>query len=131
MVMAAAVSHSMPSGSLISGAAAISTFGAVGAQGVDEAGVGHLVADRDVAHPRADGFDHAGSLDAHAGRQRDRVGAVAKIGVGKVQADRDMPQADFALPRIADNDVLELEDFRAAGLVETDCLFQGALLMMV
>ena len=48
-------------------------LGAVGAQRVDEARVGDTIADRDVRHALADRFDHAGCLDTHAGRQRNRI----------------------------------------------------------
>src|SRR6185369_1682920 len=92
-------------------------------QRIQETGVGHLVADSDVADALADGLDHASCFDAHAGGQGDRVGAVAEVSVGEIQADRDMAQADFARAGVADLDLFQSQDFGAAGLVKSNCLF--------
>ncbi|MNY77314.1 hypothetical protein D3C86_2171690 [compost metagenome] len=55
-----------------------------------------------VGHPFADGLDHTGRFNAHAVGHRDRVGAIAKIGVGIVQADRHMTKTDLAWTGFAD-----------------------------
>jgi hypothetical protein len=64
MVMAAAVSKAMVSGSLIS-ARRDQPLGAVGAQRVQEAGVRHAIAGHDVGHALAH-LHHAGGFHAHA-----------------------------------------------------------------
>ena len=93
-------------------------LGAVSAQGVDEAGVGDAVAHGHVAHLGADGFHHTCTFDAHAIGQRDRVGAVAKVGVGIVEANGHMAQPHLAGAGLADFGVFVLKDFGAAHAVE-------------
>ncbi|MNN63326.1 hypothetical protein D3C81_1786980 [compost metagenome] len=80
-------------------------FGTVGPQGVEKTGVGDTIAHLYVGHPCADGLHHAGRFNPHAVRHRDRVGAIAKIGVGIVQADRHMTKTDLAWTGFADIDL--------------------------
>ena len=70
---------------------------------------------------RADGRDDAGGLDAETVRQRHRISAVAEVGIGKVETDRDVPQPDLARPGIADLYVLVTQYFGGAGLIEANC----------
>ncbi|MDT4811806.1 hypothetical protein FQZ97_447510 [compost metagenome] len=93
-------------------------LGGVGAQGVEKARVGDAVAQGDIAHALAHRHHHAGSFDADTVGQRNRVGAVAEIGVGVVQAYGDVTDADFTGSRIADFDVLVAEHFRPPGFIE-------------
>ncbi|MNI42152.1 hypothetical protein D3C73_964300 [compost metagenome] len=94
------------------------SFGAVGAEGVEETGIGDAVPHLDVGHAFADGLDHTGRLDAHAVGHRDRVGAVAKVGVGIVQADRYMTQTYLTRTGVADFDILITKDVGTTGFVE-------------
>ena len=124
--MPAAVSHEMPSGSLTSGAAGDQAFGAIGAERVDKAGVGDAIADGNFGHAGPDRLDHARGLDAHAGRQRHRVQTSAEVGVGEVQADCLMAQADLSRTGLAHFDVLIAQDLRTAGFMEAHCFCHGS-----
>ena len=95
-------------------------LGAVGAQRVGEAGVGHAVADRQMGHAGTDGLDHAGRLVADAAGQRNRVGAAAEVGVGEVQAHRHVAKANFSRPRFTHVEVLKTKYLGPTGFVELD-----------
>ncbi|MNT09598.1 hypothetical protein D3C72_1443870 [compost metagenome] len=100
-------------------------LGAVGAQRVDEAGVGDAVARRHVGHARADGYHHAGGFHAHAAGQRHGIGAIAEVGVGVVQSHCDVADADLSGARIAHFHVFIAKHFGAAGLVHADNVCHG------
>ena len=85
-------------------------LGAVRAERVEEAGVGHAVAGRDVGHAVADRLDDAGRFDAHAVRQRNRIEPGAEVRVGEIEADRDV-----AKPRLARARARRRRPPRAAG----------------
>ncbi|CAD5377767.1 hypothetical protein OF001_U230019 [Pseudomonas sp. OF001] len=93
-------------------------LGRVGAEGVEKAGVGDAIADRHVGDALAHRFHHAGGFHAHAVRQRDRVGAVAEVGIGVVQADRHVAQADLTGTGFADLDVLVAQNLWTPGFIE-------------
>ncbi|MNZ16729.1 hypothetical protein D3C78_337090 [compost metagenome] len=95
------------------------TLGRVGAEGVEEAGVGDAIAHRHVGDALAHRFHHAGGFHAHAVGQRDRVGAVAEIGIGVVQAHRHLAQAHLPRAGLADLGVLVAQHLGATGLMET------------
>ena len=50
------------------------------------------------------------------------IEAAAEVGVGEVQADGAVADADLARAGIADLDLLEVQDLGAARLVEANCL---------
>ena len=76
-------------------------------------------------------FDDAGGFHAHAGGQGHGVGAVAEIGVGVVQADGGVAQADLARAGVADLDLFELQHLGAAGAVHADGSGHGGCLLRV
>src|SRR6185295_5750286 len=82
-------------------------------------GVTHAIASLDTRHAFADVFHYAGSFQADAARKRHRIQARAVIGVDEVQADRGIADPRLSVRRIAYFDIIELEDFRPASLVET------------
>ncbi|MCY1408001.1 hypothetical protein D9M71_233160 [compost metagenome] len=107
-------------------------LGAVGAEGVDEAGVGHAVAQGDVVHALAHRHHHAGSLDADAIGQGNRVGAVAEVGIGVVQTYGDVANTYLTRARISDLDLFIAKYFRSPGFIKTNgfghaCLQSGFL----
>ena len=93
-------------------------LGAVGAQRVGETRVGDPVAHGDLRHAFADGLHHTGSLDTDALGQWNRVGAVAEVRVGKVQADRFMAQTYLTGTGLADLDFFKSQDFGGTGFVK-------------
>ncbi|MNL50773.1 hypothetical protein D3C87_1738160 [compost metagenome] len=100
-------------------------LGAVGPQRIQEAGVGHTIAYRDIGHTFADGIDHPGGFDAHAGRQRHRIQTTAEIGVGEVQADRFMAQPNLTWSGIADLYFFPAQDFRAACFIHANSVWHS------
>ncbi|MNF97046.1 hypothetical protein D3C84_798620 [compost metagenome] len=94
------------------------SFGAVGAEGVEETGIGDAVPHLDVGHPFANGLDHTGRFNPHAVGHRNWVSTIAKIGVGIVEAHRHMTKTNLAWTGIADLDLLITEDFGTTGFVE-------------
>ena len=91
-------------------------LGRIGAERA--AGVGDAVAGREAGDARPDRLDHAGGLDAHAVGQGHGIIAEAEIGVGEVEADRDVADADLARARFADLDLLVAQDLGATRFVE-------------
>ncbi|MNQ88164.1 hypothetical protein D3C85_1034190 [compost metagenome] len=107
-------------------------FGTIGAEGIKETGVGDAIANHHVGHTLADRLDHAGGFHAHARRQRDRVGAVAEVGVGVVQADGDMTQPNLTRAGLANLDVFVAKHLGTTGFVEAYgfshvCYLQSAI----
>jgi hypothetical protein len=115
--MAAAVSKLMVSG-IDQRRGRDQTLGAVGAQCIEKTGVGDAITDLYVGHPCADGLDHTGRFNPHAVGHRDRVSAIAKVGVGIVQAHRHMTKTNLAWTGIADFDLFITKDFGTTGFVE-------------
>ncbi|MCY1508526.1 hypothetical protein D9M68_428380 [compost metagenome] len=93
-------------------------LGAVGTQGVEKSGVGNAITDCDVGHALAERLHHTGGFDPHAISQRDRVGTIAKVGVGIVQADRHMTKANFTRAGFTHLDVFIAKDFGGTDFVE-------------
>ena len=102
MVEAAAVSWLIPSGSLNS----------------DAAGMTRSVAEGEAADPLAHRFNDSRRLDAHAVGDRHRIIAEPEIGIGEVQADGSVADADLAGSRIANLHLFVAQNLGAAGLVE-------------
>ncbi|MCY1237780.1 hypothetical protein D9M68_576100 [compost metagenome] len=95
-------------------------LGAVGAQRVDEAGIGHTVADRQMGDAGTDGLDHAGGLVAEAAGQRNLISAAAEVSIGKIQAHGHVAYADLPRSRLTNADVLEAKDLGSACFVKPD-----------
>ncbi|CAN0627694.1 protein of unknown function [Burkholderia multivorans] len=93
-------------------------LGAVGAQRVDEARVGHTVADRQMGDAGTDGLDHACCLIAKAAGEWNRVGASAEVSIGKIKPHSHVADAYLSRPRLSNVDVLKAKDLGAAGFVE-------------
>ena len=75
----------------------------------------------------ADGFDHTRPFHTEPGGQRQRIEAVAMIGVDVIEADCRVTHAGFARPRFADHNLLPVHDFRAAGLMNSNGKGHGVL----
>ncbi len=101
----------------------------VGAQGAG--GPGHAVADLQVGDAGADRLDHARAFPADRRGQRQRVQAAAMVGVDVVEADGLEADAGLVGAGIADRDLVPLQDFGAAGLVESDRVGHCLLLSFV
>jgi hypothetical protein len=89
------------------------------------ADIGDVVAGLDVADAGADLLDHAGCFGAEPARQRHGVEAAADIGLDIVEADRGVAHARLARAGFADGDFFPVQNFGAAGLVETDGMRHG------
>ena len=63
--------------------------------------------------------DDTGRFDPHAVGHRDRVRAIAKVGIGIIEADGDMPQPDLTGAWVAHFNFLEPKDFGTTGFVKT------------
>ena len=98
IVIAAAVSQEISARQLDQRRRRDDPLGAVRAERVEEARVGHAVAGHDVRHAVADRLDDAGRLDAHAVRQRNRIETRAEVRVGEIEADGDVPKPRLAGP---------------------------------
>jgi hypothetical protein len=83
-------------------------LGAVRAERVEEAGVGHAVAGRNVGDALAHRLDDARAFDADAVRQRNRIQARPEIRVGEIETDRDVAHARHAGSGRADGDLFNL-----------------------
>jgi hypothetical protein len=114
MVMAAAVSKPMASGRLDQRTDRHDPLGRIGPQRA--AGVGHAIADGEGGDPLAHRHDLARALHADAARQRGGVVAGAEIGVGEVQADGGVADADLAGSGIADLDLTVVKDLGSTKL---------------
>ena len=91
----------------------------VGAHGI---GVGDAVARLELSYATADIRDFTGAFHAHHGGQvRQGIEAAALIGIDIVEAHGVVLDADLAGARLADVDVLPLEFFGSAMLVDADC----------
>ena len=83
-------------------------------------GIGHAVAHLKLFDTLAD-FDHlARALIARRERKLGGIGALAEIDLDEVQPDGVMADLDLSAPGGGNGDVLHLQDFRAAGLVNSD-----------
>ena len=91
-------------------------LGRIGAERA--AGVGDAVADREAVHTVADSLDDARCFDAHAVGQRHRIIAEAEIGVGEVQPDGDVANADLARAGLADLNLFVAQHFGPARFIE-------------
>src|SRR6185437_5583700 len=89
------------------------------------ADIGDAIADLHVGDARPDFLDDARRLGAERARQRRGIEAAPEIGLDIVEADRGMAHARLALAGLADLHLVPLQDFRAAGLVETDGVGHG------
>ena len=84
--------------------------------------VGDAIADCEFGDVGPDRDDHAGRFDPHAVRQWNRIIAKPEIGVGEVEADGGVPDADLAGPRIANLDVFVAKDLGTARFVKANRL---------
>jgi hypothetical protein len=83
--------------------------------------IGDPVARLELGDPGADGKDFARAfVSGHEGQLRHRIKAGAEIGVDEVQANGAVLHQQFARPRRGQRDVLELQNLRAAGLVNAN-----------
>ena len=96
------------------------TLGAVSPQRVEKPGIGDAITHLYIGHPFANGLDHAGRFDPHAVRQRDRVSAVAKVGVGIVQADRHVTKTNLARARVPHFDLFVTKHLGTTGFVKAN-----------
>jgi len=97
-----------------------------------DAGVGHTVADGDLAHARADRCHHAGGFQAWRGRQRrQRVKPGAVIDVDEVQSDGFMPHQSLAGSGLPGVDLLPLQDLGSSMLMNADGLGHRCLLWLL
>ena len=90
--------------------------------GAGEPGISDAIACLQVLHALAHGLDHARGLVAGHHRQLHRVEARALIGIDEVDPDRGVPDAHLSRTGVGDRDVVHLQCFRSAVLMETDCL---------
>mmetsp|Transcript_885 Transcript_885/g.2059 ORF Transcript_885/g.2059 Transcript_885/m.2059 type:complete len:345 (-) Transcript_885:1610-2644(-) len=94
------------------------------------AGIGGTVAGPQVADALAHRLDDARPFHAQAGRQRQRIGAVAVIDVDVVQPAGVVADADLARAGLAHLDVHPLQLLRAARGLDDDGLFAHLLLLV-
>jgi hypothetical protein len=75
-------------------------------------------------HAGADGFHSSGSFVADLGRQLglDQIPAQAEHDFGAVEADRLHAQTNLSGGRLRQRQFIDLEDFRASGLMEANDL---------
>jgi hypothetical protein len=80
--------------------------------------VGHTLADAQVAHALAHGFDDAGCLEPRHERQlRRRIQPRAVVDVDEIESDRRLPEQDLSGARRPDLDFLEAQSVRPAHLM--------------
>jgi hypothetical protein len=94
----------------------------------DRAGIGDPVAGPEIGDAVADRFDRAGALHARDEGQGHRIEPGAVIDIDEIQPDGAMAQPDLAGARFADRDLLPLEHFGAAGLVDANGMRHGRVL---
>ena len=87
-----------------------------------ETGISNPIANLEICDTGSHGRDLTSALGAEHCRQADFVKTGAVIGVDVVQAHCTVLQAHLALARLSDVDFLPLHDFRAAMLVNSDCV---------
>ena len=71
------------------------------------------------------GADHAHRIGAQPVGQGHRVAAGAEVDVDEVDGDIGVPHAGLAGTGLAGFDFFEAQDFRTAGLGETNCMGHG------
>ncbi len=87
--------------------------------GPGRAAIGDAIAGLEPRDRRSDLDDFAGAFGTRRVRHlRGRIETGAVVDVDEVDPDRVLPQPDLALARRRELDLLELHDFRTAGLMD-------------
>ncbi len=100
---------------------------ALGAVRAGQPRIGDAVAFLEALYARANGLHHARRLVSGDRGRLHRVQPGALVDVDEVHPDRGMADAHLPGAGVGDWDIVELQHFRAALTVETDCLGHALL----